>query len=170
MGLATSFLSFVEGSVFLRALVSAIAVFIVASLGSLIEIYIERKLWARIMSRYGPTEVGRYGSLQLFADAIKLVVKEDFTPLGADKPLYNAVPVIGVATTFVALMVIPFDYTLSLLFPKSLNPQLLFFRTLSRLFWWPSRSLRLNPYSFFLVDGLVGVSTRLWADLGRPLS
>jgi NADH-quinone oxidoreductase subunit H len=127
VGLATSFLSFVEGSVFLRALVSAIAVFIVASLGSLIEIYIERKLWARIMSRYGPTEVGRYGSLQLFADAIKLVVKEDFTPLGADKPLYNAVPVIGVATTFVALMVIPFDYTLSLLFPKSLNPQLFVF-------------------------------------------
>lgn len=113
---------FIEHNIVLRLIAVAIAVFIIVSIGSLIEIYIERKFWARIMSRYGPTEVGRYGTLQLFADAIKFVGKENFTPGAADKTIYDVVPILTVATSFVVLLAIPFDYTVASLFPTNITP------------------------------------------------
>ncbi|MEM3670363.1 MAG: NADH-quinone oxidoreductase subunit NuoH [Thermoprotei archaeon] len=106
----------------LVALLVAIAAFIIVSVGALVELYIERKFWARIMSRYGPTEVGRYGTLQLFADAIKFVFKEDFTPGAADAVIYNLVPILVIASSFGVFVSIPFDYTVSRLFPPSANP------------------------------------------------
>lgn len=115
-------IAFLESSLVLRLLLVAAGVFIVASIGALIEIYIERKFWARIMSRLGPTEVGRYGTLQLFADAIKFVGKEDFTPVAADVPVYTLVPALSVAFSFVPLLVIPFDYTVASLFPQRFSP------------------------------------------------
>ncbi len=117
-----SVVGFVSGNLILRLIAVAIVAFIVVSIGSLIEIYIERKFWARIMSRYGPTEVGRYGSLQLFADAIKFISKEVFTPELADRTIYDIVPVLAVATSFVVLVAIPFDYAVSSLFPNSFHP------------------------------------------------
>lgn len=118
----TGIILLVERNLFLRLLLVAIAAFIVVSLGALVELYIERKLWARIMSRYGPTEVGKFGTLQLIADAIKFLAKEDFAPAAADKVIYNLVPVFSVAVSFTALLAIPFDYTIAELFPPSLNP------------------------------------------------
>lgn len=113
---------FVEHNLFLRLLAVAIVGFIIVSVGALIELYIERKLWARIMSRYGPTEVGKFGTLQLIADAIKFLAKEDFSPAAADRPIYNLVPIFSVALSFAAFLAIPFDYTVASLFPSSLNP------------------------------------------------
>lgn len=127
MGLAGGFSAAALGrtisnSPLAAAIVVAIAAFIVVSIGALAELYIERKFWARMMSRYGPTEVGRYGTLQLFADAIKFVFKEDFTPGASDSLIYNLVPILVIATSFGVFVAIPFDYTISRLFPASFNP------------------------------------------------
>jgi NADH-quinone oxidoreductase subunit H len=118
----TGIILYVERNIYLRLFLVAIVAFIIVSVGSLIELYIERKFWARIMSRYGPTEVGKFGTLQLIADAVKFLVKEDFSPAAADRTIYNLVPVFSVAVSFASLLAIPFDYTVASLFPSSLHP------------------------------------------------
>lgn len=64
-------------------------------------VWLERKVVARIQDRPGPNRVGPFGLLQTVADAIKLLVKEDITPTGADRIVYNLAPALA---TFAALM------------------------------------------------------------------
>lgn len=71
-------------------------------------IYVERKIAARVQDRLGPNRVGPYGLLQSVADAVKLLTKEDITPLGADKFIYNLAPIIAFATVVLIWAVIPF--------------------------------------------------------------
>lgn len=61
-------------------------------------IYIERKVAARVQDRLGPNRVGPFGLLQSVADALKMLTKEDITPFGADKFIYNLAPIIAFAT------------------------------------------------------------------------
>jgi NADH-quinone oxidoreductase subunit H len=75
----------------------------------IILIWVERKFAARIQDRIGPNRVGPYGLLQTFADAIKLIIKEDITPSGADKVLYNIAPVLSVTSVLLIWAVIPFS-------------------------------------------------------------
>jgi len=56
-------------------------------------IWIERKFAARIQDRLGPNRVGPYGLLQSVADALKLITKEDITPAGADRVIFNLAPI-----------------------------------------------------------------------------
>src|SRR5512143_3207206 len=51
-------------------------------------VWVERKVVARFQDRLGPNRIGPFGIIQPFADIIKLIIKEDITPLGADKILY----------------------------------------------------------------------------------
>ncbi len=72
--------------------------------------YMERKVIARIQDRVGPNRAGPLGMLQGFADAIKMLTKEDITPAGADRIVYNLAPglaVIGVVLVFAVLPVAP---------------------------------------------------------------
>ncbi len=71
-------------------------------------IYVERKVAARVQDRLGPNRVGPFGLLQSVADAVKLLTKEDITPLGADKFIYNLAPIIAFATVVLMWAVIPF--------------------------------------------------------------
>jgi NADH-quinone oxidoreductase subunit H len=52
-------------------------------------IWVERKFAARVQDRIGPNRVGPFGLLQSVADAVKMLSKEDITPTGADRFLYN---------------------------------------------------------------------------------
>lgn len=79
--------------------------------GALVMVYLERKFLGDMQSRIGPNRVGgRYGVLQLIADAIKLFTKEDIIPAKADKWLFIGAPIVALTSGFLMVAVIPFDY------------------------------------------------------------
>jgi NADH-quinone oxidoreductase subunit H len=98
-----------------HAITVAVVVVLVLVIGLLMVIlmlWIERKLIARLADRratmLGLRGIGRgTGAIQLFADAIKLFVKEDLTPRNADKHVFVVGPSILVASSLLVLVAIP---------------------------------------------------------------
>ena len=71
-------------------------------------VLLERKVIAWAQSRLGPMRVGPYGILQPIADAVKLMIKEDITPVRADKWVFTAAPIISMVPALIVYAVIPF--------------------------------------------------------------
>lgn len=71
-------------------------------------VWVERKVVARFQDRLGPNRLGPFGLIQPVADIIKLLIKEDITPVGADKIIYNLAPIFALATVLLLWAVIPF--------------------------------------------------------------
>jgi NADH-quinone oxidoreductase subunit H len=87
-------------------------------------VYAERRVSAMIQDRLGPNRVGIpmtllgfskdipfFGLLQPIADAVKLLLKEDFTPAHVNKLYYWLAPACAMAPSMMALAVIPFGST-----------------------------------------------------------
>ena len=68
----------------------------------------ERKLLGWFTQRKGPNRVGLWGILQTIADALKLLCKENITPVGVDKFLFNLAPVFIFVPVMIVLGIIPF--------------------------------------------------------------
>jgi len=77
-------------------------------------VLLERKVIAWAQSRLGPMRVGPYGVLQPVADAIKLMIKEDITPVRADKWVFTVAPIISMVPALIVYAVIPFGPTIHL--------------------------------------------------------
>ncbi|MBM3975503.1 MAG: NADH-quinone oxidoreductase subunit NuoH [Planctomycetes bacterium] len=83
-----------------------IAVGLAVALISLIAMFstwMERKVAGHIQCRYGPMHVGWHGWLQPIADGVKLLLKEDIIPKGADKVLFVLSPAIVLASLLGAM-------------------------------------------------------------------
>lgn len=88
-----------------------ITIGVIASMAPLIMMYltwIERKLIARMQNRFGPTRVGLYGLLQPLADGLKMLIKEDIVPRGADSLLHTVAPIVAVVPAILLFAIIPF--------------------------------------------------------------
>ncbi len=70
--------------------------------------WMERKVIGRIQNRIGPNRVGPFGVFQAIADAVKMMVKEDIIPDGADKPVFNLAPILIAAAAILMWAVMPF--------------------------------------------------------------
>jgi NADH-quinone oxidoreductase subunit H len=71
-------------------------------------IWLERRLLALWQDRYGPNRVGPAGLLQVLADTIKLLWKEDWIPPFADKPVFIIAPAVIMVTVLMSFAIIPF--------------------------------------------------------------
>ena len=69
--------------------------------------WFDRKVYARLQNRMGPTHTGRFGLLQPIADFFKLLAKEDVVPDAADKGLFNVLPAVGLAVVSTAALLLP---------------------------------------------------------------
>jgi NADH-quinone oxidoreductase subunit H len=70
-------------------------------------VWIERKVVARFQDRLGPNRVGPFGLIQPFADIIKLFIKENITPTGADRVVYNLAPILSVFSVLILWAIVP---------------------------------------------------------------
>jgi NADH-quinone oxidoreductase subunit H len=70
-------------------------------------IWLERKVAGHIQRRLGPMEVGPHGSLQTVADMVKLLSKQLFTPVAADRYTYLIAPVLVFLPTLCVASLIP---------------------------------------------------------------
>jgi len=83
-------------------------VFFALQITAAILVYMERKVAAVIQERYGPYLVGPKGLMQPLADILKLIMKEELRPKGADVVLFYAAPILSATAAFAAFSVIPF--------------------------------------------------------------
>ena len=95
-------------------LVKGLLVFVFCVVCTLMAIWAERKVVARMQMRIGPNRVGKFGLLQSLADGVKLALKEDLIPAAADKVVFIIAPIISATTCFMAFAVIPFTGTVTL--------------------------------------------------------
>jgi NADH-quinone oxidoreductase subunit H len=90
------------------ALVYILLVFGGVSLAVVCMNWLERKILAHMQVRLGPMRVGPHGLLQPIADALKLILKEDIVPEGADSFVFLLAPLIILLSVFSVYCVIPF--------------------------------------------------------------
>ena len=93
--------------VILEAGIKALGIVLMVQLMAALNVYLERKISAFIQNRIGPNRVGPFGTLQPFADVLKLFMKEDIVPKNADKLFHALAPIISLGVAIVVWTVIP---------------------------------------------------------------
>ncbi len=89
-------------------LIKAVAILVFLIVSVLMALWVERRGLGRIQTRPGPNVIGPLGLFQAIADALKLILKEDFWLRGADKVIYLLGPIIAAFSAFMIFAVIPF--------------------------------------------------------------
>lgn len=93
----------------LRLVIGLAGIMVFIMLNALCLLYMERKVAAFIQRRPGPFEVGFWGSLQPFADAVKLACKQLLRPTDADPVLYWLAPILAFFPVLLLFLPIPFS-------------------------------------------------------------
>lgn len=95
-------------------LIKTVLVFLMMVQAVPILVWLERRGSAFIQNRFGPNRVGPLGLVQLLADAVKFLHKEDFVPDKGNRFLFYAAPVFALIPAAVAYMAIPMSVPLEI--------------------------------------------------------
>ncbi len=91
-----------------RFVVAVLLLLLLAPPSAFVIIYMEMKIIALINLRLGPDRVGPWGTLLSTVHGLKVLVKEDFTPTGADRIVFTWAPIVVFIGVVMSAMVIPF--------------------------------------------------------------
>ena len=108
----------------LRFALAATIILLITVPTAFLIIYMEMKIIALMNLRIGPDRVGPYGSLLSVVHGLKVLMKEDFTPTGADPLVFTWAPVVVYLSAVMTLLVIPFAPGL---YGQDMNIGLLYF-------------------------------------------
>ncbi len=108
----------------LRFLVAATIILVITIPTAFLIIFMEMKIIAFMNLRVGPDRVGPWGTLLSVVHGLKVLVKEDFTPSGADPLIFTLAPVVVYGSSVMTLVVLPFAPGL---FAQDFNIGLLYF-------------------------------------------
>jgi len=109
-GFSSGFGTFAAYFVLIHSLLGFITVY------SMFAIWLERKVAAHIQLRLGPMETGGWhGWAQSPADALKLLMKEDIIPAGANRFLFMIAPAVVFCGVFAGFIVLPFAEGMSII-------------------------------------------------------
>jgi NADH-quinone oxidoreductase subunit H len=113
--------------------------FVLLMVATIINVWAERKILAKMQSRIGPNRAGPFGILQTVADGLKLFFKEAVTPRKVELGMYLLAPFLAVIPAFLIFMMVPWgkpfmigDYEVALQ-GADLNVGLLFILAMSSL-------------------------------------
>ncbi|MDZ4063556.1 MAG: NADH-quinone oxidoreductase subunit NuoH [Coriobacteriia bacterium] len=153
---------------YLGGVVFGLASGVLIAMATILGVYGERKVAAWIQMRIGPQETGPAGSLQLIADLLKLLLKEDITPRRADVRPFKLAPFLVFAPVAMSVVVIPFARGWA---PLDTSVGMLFFLAVPSLSvlgvlvaGWSSG----NTYA--TIGGLRGAAQMISYELPRTLS
>jgi NADH-quinone oxidoreductase subunit H len=108
-------------------------------------VWVERRGSAFIQNRFGPNRVGPLGLMQLLADAVKFLFKEEFLPQKGLALMYYGAPVVALVPGALALASIPLSV------PIEVAPTT--FSLFGHVFHWFSN----GPYTFLFQGYDVGI-------------
>ena len=91
-----------------RFVVAVTAVLLMSVPTAFLIIYMEMKIIALMNLRIGPDRVGPFGSLLSVVHGLKVLMKEDFSPTGADRVVFTLAPVVVYMAAVMSLLVLPF--------------------------------------------------------------
>ncbi len=100
----------------------ATLIFVILVVYTLFNIWLERRVVARMQHRVGPNVHGPFGLLQSLADGVKLALKEDIVVKAADKLVYVLAPILATIPAFLAWSVIPFGPEVTIPFTDTVTP------------------------------------------------
>jgi len=92
----------------LRFLIAATIILVVTVPIAFMNIFFEMKLIAFVNLRVGPNRIGPWGTLASVVHGLKVLAKEDFTPTGADVPVFTLAPAVVYLAAVMTLLVVPF--------------------------------------------------------------
>lgn len=102
-------------AVFIECVLIGLSIMVLFAVIAIIMIYMERKVCAAFQCRLGPNRVGPFGVFQLFADVVKMLIKEIIVIRHSDKFLYNLAPYIVILASILAFSCIPISKGLEVL-------------------------------------------------------
>ena len=86
-------------TILIECVLVGVGILVAYALIAIVLIFMERKVCAYFQCRIGPVRVGPWGTLQVFADVLKMLIKEIFTVDKADKFLYFLAPFLVIAAS-----------------------------------------------------------------------
>lgn len=96
-------------SILIECLLVGVMLLVGYALIAIVLIFMERKVCAYFQCRIGPMRVGPWGVLQVFADVLKMLIKEIFFVDKADKFLYLLAPVLVIAASVGTFSFLPWN-------------------------------------------------------------
>lgn len=96
-------------SILIECVIVGVAILVAYAMLAIVLIFMERKVCAYFQCRVGPMRVGTWGTLQVFADVLKMLIKEIFFVDRADKLLYAIAPFLVIIASVGTFSFLPWN-------------------------------------------------------------
>ena len=107
----TLLLSFLPGwaATLVECVLVALAIITLYAVFAIILIYMERKICAFFQCRLGPNRVGKWGSIQVLADVLKMLTKEIIDMKNVDRLLHKMAPFLVIVASMLTFACLPWN-------------------------------------------------------------